>query len=155
VTRRPPGWRCDSILGGVELPAQPQDLALLVERRAGGCSWIPSVYCRHALPALRQRVGPCALELQDLRAMHATRRVKTISCRWSWHQRLARPSTRERGRAWTLAAVDHAAVDETGHHRSELAGRDRDHRLVEKREPLLEAPHLEEGPSLDVACGGD
>ena len=76
--------------------------------------------------------------------------VKIIICRWSWHQR---PSAAELLDA--LAAVDHAAVDETGHHRRELAGRDRDHRLVEKRESLLEAPHLEERPSLDVACGGD
>ena len=89
--------------------------------------------------------------------MHETRRGE------DHHLPLVLAPAAERGRPLAsaaelldaLAAVDHAAVDETGHHRRELAGRDRDHRLVEKREPLLEAPHLEERPSLDVACGGD
>src|SRR5205823_2366777 len=46
-----------------------------------------------------------------------------------------------------LAGQNGAAIDDPADNRGELAGRDRDHRLVEQRQPLREAPE----PDQDVA----
>ena len=52
-----------------------------------------------------------------------------------------------------LAGEDHAAVDDAGDDRRELAGGDRHHRLVEQPQALLDAP----APDQDVALlvGGE
>ena len=130
---------------------------MLVERRAGRVLAMPVGVLLAGPARLGQRVRPCALELQDLRAMHQARRGE------DHHLALLLAPAAERGRPLAsaaervdpLAAVDHAAVDQTGHHRRQLAGRDRDHRLVEQREPLLDPAHLEERPPLHVPRGGD
>ena len=49
-----------------------------------------------------------------------------------------------------LAAVDHAAVDEAGGDRRQLAGDGGQHRLVEQRETLVDAAQPDEAVALLV-----
>ena len=75
---------------------------MLVERLAGRMLVDPLGVLLARPARLRQRVGPRALELQDLRAMHETRRGEVIICRWSWHQRpSAAVHSRARPSSWT------------------------------------------------------
>jgi hypothetical protein len=130
---------------------------LLVERRPG-CLPAGPVGVLLAGPAgFGQCVRPRALQLQDLRAMHQARRGEDhhLPLVLAPAAERSRPFASAAERLHSLAAVDHAAGDETGHHRRELTGGDLEHRLVEQREPLLDPAHLEERPSLHVPCGGD
>ena len=50
-----------------------------------------------------------------------------------------------------LTALDHAAIDEPGDERGQLARGDRDHRLVEQREARLALPELRQGAAMLMA----
>jgi hypothetical protein len=54
-----------------------------------------------------------------------------------------------------LASQDHTAVDDPGDDRGELARRDRDHRLVEQPQTLVEAPELDQDLALLMRCEGE
>ena len=54
-----------------------------------------------------------------------------------------------------LASQDHAAIDDPGGDRGELAGGDRHHRLVEQRQTLLEAPEPDQDVALLVGGEGE
>ena len=90
------------VLGGVELPAQPQDLALLVERRAGRMLVDPLgvLLARPAASASASAHAPWSCRISARCTRHVE--VKIIICRWSWHQRLsAAVHSRARPSSWT------------------------------------------------------
>ena len=102
---------------------------------------------------LVQRVPPCSVELQHLRAMDETTSGERH------HVRLQRPPLRESSRPFAraahlvhlLAGKNDAAVHDPGNDRRDVLGGDRDHALVEQAEPFV---HLS-GPNQHVALAVD
>ena len=58
-------------------------------------------------------------------------------------------------RVHLLTGLDHAAIDQTRHEGRQLPRGDRDHGLVQQREPLLDLPLLHANPALLVPGAGD
>ena len=121
------------LLGRAEIAEHPVDLSLPVTGLTGGRRVLPLQAALGCPPRLLQGVRPGALELHDLGAMHET-------ATGEGHEvGLALAPARKRGSpllcATDLVSVpaseDHAAVDDAGDDRGELAGGDRHHRLVQ------------------------
>ena len=58
-------------------------------------------------------------------------------------------------RIYLLTGPDHAAVHQARHEGRQLSGSDRDHGLVQEREPGFDLPLLQSNPALLVAGTGD
>ena len=54
-----------------------------------------------------------------------------------------------------LTGLDHTAIHQAGHDGRQLPRGDRDHHLVQQREPLLDLPLLDANPALIVPATGD
>ena len=131
--------------GGV-LPPEAMQLALQVVRLRGRRRVVRQRGALPRAPRLVQRVAPRAVQLHELRAVQAARAGEAHHVRL-----LLAPAGQRRGpllRAPRLvrhaAAHDHAAVDEAVDDRRQLARGDRDHRLVEQREPFGDPPALDQ-----------
>jgi hypothetical protein len=87
-------------------------------------------------------VLPCAAEPFDFSAMHQAGAAKTDQLG------LFRAPSPQSGSPFACATqsmdlltrFDHAAVDQAGKQRRQFAGRDRNHRLIEKRETFCGPP---------------
>jgi hypothetical protein len=97
------------------------------------------------------------MEKHDLSAIHETRTGEGNQLAL-----LLAPSGQRGGplagtaqREHLLAGLDHAAIDQTGHDRRQLSRDDREHRLVEEPEPVLNLPLLDESPTLHMTGAGD
>ena len=110
------------LLGGGEVALQAVQLPLAVERLAGGPR--SSATTRAGLPRLGERLGPGAAHLHDLGAVDeaaAGERDEVLLLLAPARQR-GGPLLRAAQLVELLAAVDHAAVDEAGGDRRQLAG---------------------------------
>ncbi len=125
---------------GVTLLAQAARRAGGVERRGGGGGVGGLLQARARARRVRERVRPLTPEPHDLGAVE-----QTLAGEADELGLLAAPP-RQRGRPLAspaqlvdlLAALEHAAVDETGDDGRQLSGDDGHHRLVQEREPLLD-----------------
>ena len=125
-------------LGRGELAAKSMELRLPVEGVGCGSLVEAGGEPLAGAPRLEQRVVPVAGELQDLGPVDEAPSGERDEVRLA----LA-PPAESRGPlpgaadlVHLLAREDHAAVDETGDDRRELARRQRHHRLVEERQAL-------------------
>ena len=139
-------------LGGHELASQPVHLARLVERLAGRRPVHPSLRPLARLVRLGERLLPGPVELHDPRA------VRVAATAERHHFGLLLAPAREgvgpfAGAAQLerlLAEADHAAVDDAGEHRRELAAGGGEHGLVEERETLRDPPQPDQNAALLV-----
>ncbi len=128
-----------AVLGLRELPAQPVQLGLLVaghadhHRRAGGITKPVA-----GLPHFVHGIGPRAVELHELGAMHQALTAERHQIRLG-----IAPAGQRRGPLLRPAQIedlltrrDHPAVGDPGNHRGHLAGGDRHHDLVEQCDTL-------------------
>ena len=144
------------LLGRRELPFQTMDLCLLVER-GGGSPPVDALRTRAGAPRFLDRLRPGAVQLHDLRAMHLADAGEGD------HIGLALAPLRQGGRPLAgaveridlLTGLDHAAVHQARHEGRQLSGGDRDHGLVQEREPGFDLPLLQSNPALLVAGAGD
>ena len=106
-------------------------------------------------PRLLQGLEPGAVQLHDLGAVDeaATGEGNQVGLALAPARERGRPLLRAANLVGVLAGEDHAAVDDPGDDRGELAGGDRHHRLVQQPQALLDAPE----PDQDVALlvGGE
>ena len=144
------------LLGRRELAAQPVHLRLLVECRGGGLLADPLGTLAGALRLL-DRLLPGAAQLHDLGAMHPADAGEGD------HLGLLLAPLRQGGgplagaaeRVHLLTGLDHAAIHQTRHEGRQLSRGDRDHDLVQQREPLLDLPLSDTNPALLVPGAGD
>ena len=140
------------VLGAGKFAAQTVNLGLLIQRG----SRRPAVGALGTLTGASgrgHRVGPGSLQLQDLGTMHQADGVERH------HLGLLVAQPRERGGPFAgatqgidlLAGVDHAAVHQPRHDRRQLAGDDREHRLVQPLQPVQDVALRDERAALDVA----
>jgi len=119
------------------------------------CHWI---LCLEAAlggpPRLLNRLRPGAVQLHDLGAMHqaAAGEGDQVGLALAPAGKSDSPLLGAAKLVGVLAGQDHAAVDDPGGDRGELASGDRDHRLVQQRQALLEAPKSDQDVAL-LLCG--
>jgi hypothetical protein len=117
-----------AVLGLRELPAQPVQLGLLVAGHADHHRWTAGIRKPVAgLPQFVHGIGPRAVELHDLGAMH-----QTLTAEGHQVQLRVAPARQGRGPLLCpaqiedlLARRDHTAVGDPGNHRGHLTGGDR------------------------------
>src|SRR5262245_12830216 len=110
----------------------------------------------HGLLRFVDCVLPCVAEPLDLSAMHQAGAAKTDQLG------LFRAPSPQSGGPFACAAqsmdlltrFDHAAVDQAGKEWRQFASRDRNHRLVEKRETFRGPPLSQQNTALQVPCTG-
>ena len=136
-----------AVLGLGELAAEPVHLGLLVERHPDRRSASKPL----ARPIrLVRRLPPRAVKQHDLGSMHQA----LAPVRHQAGLRLAPTGQRRRplpGPAHVedlLARLDHRAIDEPGEDRRHLAGRHRDHHLIEQGHPIRRFSHADQSPAL-------
>jgi hypothetical protein len=139
------------LLGLVELTPQAVELPQLVEGSAEG---VPAR--EHIAGALGgvEGVGPGALELQDLAAVHQAVAAEGDETRLGVAPAgegcgpLPRPAQVEQ----PLAGVDHLAVGDASDDRVDLLGCHRDHHLVQQGDPLAGLPRHHPRQAQGQAC---
>ena len=128
-------------LGGSHVATETVDLGVLVVGRPGGrMGWFAEPgggalgRCRGAVPR--------AVEAQQLSTVHEALAAvgDEVGLRVAPIAERSRPLLGAPQIEVFLAQFDHGAVDDAGHDRRDLAGGDRDHRLVEQRHPLAVTP---------------
>ena len=144
------------LLGRRELPSQTMDLCLLVERR-GGSPPVDALRTRAGAPRFLDRLRPGALQLHDLCAMHLADAGEGdhIGLALAPPGQGGRPLAGAVERIYLLTGLDHAAVHQARHEGRQLSGGDRDHGLVQEREPGFDLPLPQSNPALLVAGTGD
>ncbi len=105
-----------------------------------------------ATARLHNRVGPSALELHDLCAMHQALAGKAhqLRLRLAPSRKGGCPFASTVERIHLMTAVDHAAIDQTRNQRRQFPGGDCKHRLVQQRKPPLHMPLLYKGSALQM-----
>src|SRR5262249_20061357 len=102
-------------------------------------------------------VAPCSADLQDFRPVDPTRAAERNELRLpvapAGERR--RPLPRAIEGVDELTARQHAAVDQAGDGRREIAAGGGDHRFVEKGEARIDAPRSQERAALLGAREGD
>ncbi len=146
------------VLGSRKLATQPVQLGLLVvghadrrvHRRTGQMVTRPLRFVH--------RTGPFAAELQDLGAVDETLAAigNEVGLAVAPAGKRRRPFLGSAIVEGLVAGLDDGAVDEPGDERRHLAGRDRDHRLIERRHPGgLLAPLDQRLTATESAEGAD
>ena len=138
------------LLGGREVAAEPVDLALQV-RGLRGSRWVRRPL-EAAIGAVRllERLRPVAVELHQLSAMDeaAAGERQQVGLLLPPAAQRGRPLTRPAHIVDLLAKHDHAAVDDPGGDRRELARRRPHHGLVEEAEALPYPPVVHQDVAL-------
>ncbi len=144
------------LLGRRKLPAKAVDLRLLVERRGGGLLVDPLGTLAGALRLL-DRVLPGAVQLHDLGAMDPAdpREGDHVGLLLAPPGQRSGPLAGAAECVHLLTGPDHAAVHQTRDEWRQLRRRDRDHDLVQQRQPPLNLPLLQSNPTLLVPGAGD
>ncbi len=137
-----------------ELTSQPVHLGLLVECRGRG-SLRDSLSAFAGTLRLLDRALPVTMQLQDLGAMDPADPRKGRHFRLAPTRQGGGPLAGATERVHRLACLDDAAVHQTGHEQRQLPGGDRDHNLVQQRQPLLHASLFDPYPALLVTRAGD
>ena len=134
-----------------ELAPETKELRPLVEGRANGAlGRLCETFARPL--GFVYRVGPGAVQLQDLGAAHQAlatkaheiglRRTPSIECR--------RPLVRAAQVENLVTGFEHAAIDIAGRDRGDLAGSDGDHRFVQQRHALANSFQPDQRPAAAV-----
>ena len=134
------------LLCAVELPQQPLELRLAVERQTDA-----RLVHRldEALPRplrLLERIRPGSLELQDLRAVHEATACERLQVRLPLAPagQGGGPLPRAAHLVHLLQREDHPAVDDSRDSRRQLARGHRHHRLVEESKALLDPTRFDQ-----------
>jgi hypothetical protein len=132
------------------------DLCLLVERR-GGSPLVDALRSRAGAPRFLDRLWPGAPQLHDLCAMHLadTGEGDHIGLAFAPPRQGGRPLAGAIECICLLTGRDHAAIHQARHEGRQLSGGDRDHSLIQEREPGFDLRLLQSYPALLVAGAGD
>ena len=140
------------VLRGIQLSAQPVDVALQIGRLRRGSGVHRALEAHARALRLLDRGRPRTVQLHDLGAVDHAPPGERHQVGLPVAPLLQRrgPFLRAAKVVDLLARRDHTAVHDPGHDRRQLAGCGRDHRLVEEAEPLPHATRLDQPAALAV-----